>query len=225
MSQMPAATWKYKGLMFVIYMVAYAVLYILPNLHPSFHPYYLPMLDFEHRIPFLDWSFVVYLSDYLLILSAIALVRDLDRFNALCRVSFMTLAICGTFFLVFPTTYPRPDYPPPPNPFVGFFMGLVGNLDTPNNCFPSMHVAITGGTAWCLRYLGRRWFGFYSLWSMAIFLSTLTTKQHYFVDIFGGLLVVVAVALIEWAFFEKDLFGVYSLAKKRLLLKSYLKRD
>jgi membrane-associated phospholipid phosphatase len=41
------------------------------------------------------------------------------------------------------------------------------------------------------------------LWTLTIYVSTLTTKQHYFLDILGGLAVMLIIASLEWALFER----------------------
>lgn len=217
---MEKVTWKYKLVTLAVFAVAYLVFYIYPNFHPSFHPFYLPLLDIDYAVPFVPWTFILYLSDYVLVASIIAMVSEKAQFQSFTRVSFFTLAMCGTFFLFFPTSYPRPEYPVVDNAIVAFFMSLVGNLDTPNNCFPSMHVAITGGAVWSMRHKGPKLMIPYCVWAIAIFVTTLTTKQHYFVDILGGLAVVAAVALIEWAFFQKDLFHVNQVARRFHLNRS-----
>ena len=94
--------------------------------------------------------------------------------------------IIAFFFLFFPTTYPRPVYPEVANAFVAFLMNLVRTGDTPNNCFPSMHVALTIGATASIRHRGKGFFLFFGTWTLLIILSTLTTKQHYLMDICGG---------------------------------------
>lgn len=219
---MKTVTWKYKLFMLGLFSLSYLVFYIYPNFHPSFHPFYLPLLEIDYAVPFLPWTFIVYLSDYLLIATVIAMISEKARFKSFSRACFFTLIMCGTFFLFFPTRYPRPEYPAVENAIVAFFMGLVGNYDTPNNCFPSMHVAITGSAAWCLRHRGPKIFIPYSLWAIAIFATTMTTKQHYFVDILGGVAVTATVALIEWAFFQKDFLNVSQVARRFPLSRSAL---
>ncbi len=191
-------SWKEKLAIFLIYAVAYAFLYVFPNVYSGFKPVFLRMTELDTQIPFVPWTFLVYLSDYILILTVIFLIGRKDQFYSFTRVSFLLLFICGIFFIFFPTTYPRPEYPVVENPLIRFFMGLVGSLDTPKNCFPSMHVAVTGGAVFSLRHLPRRLFIFYIFWAVAIFLSTLTTKQHYLVDVLGGVGAVALVAFLEW---------------------------
>lgn len=202
---MPIYPWKNKLLTFGCFMAAYLIFYILPNLRPVFPPIYLPLFGVDEAIPLLPWTFLVYLSDYPLFLVVMALIDDPDQFRALTRKCFGVLFLCGAFFLLMPTRYPRPEYPAVDNPILAFVMHLISSADTPNNCFPSMHVSLTGVATWQLRHRGPRVFGCFLLWSLAIFLSTLTTKQHYLLDVVGGIGVVAVVSVVDWALFESGL--------------------
>jgi membrane-associated phospholipid phosphatase len=107
------------------------------------------------------------------------------------------------FFLFFPTAYPRPLYPEVDNILVAGAMKFIAVADNPNNCFPSMHIALTGVSSWAIRFLSRRLHLLFWLWTLTIYVSTLTTKQHYFLDILGGIAVMLIIASLEWALFER----------------------
>ncbi len=196
-SRMHRPSWKSKLTLLFLYAIAYGVFYIWPNFRPPFPPTQLPLLDIDRSMPLIPWTFVVYLSDYLLFTAAFFILEEREEWYAFVRMAFATLIVCGIFFIFFPTTYPRPPYPPVDNPIVLFCMNLIGAADTPNNCFPSMHVAMTSVVAWNVRRKSRGCFVFFLVWTAAIILSTLTTKQHYFMDIVGGLSVVAILALLD----------------------------
>lgn len=63
--------------------------------------------------------------------------------------------------------------------------------DKPGNTFPSLHVATTVLGALRLRH--RRGGALWLLWAALISVSTLTVKQHFLVDVLGGLAVAFAV--------------------------------
>lgn len=194
---MTRLTLKYKFFLLVLYTLAYTFFYIYPNLWPLSEPRFLPMLPIDHYFTLQPWAFVVYISDYLLFTLAIIILDDPAEFNSYARMSFFGLFICGLFFLFFPTTYPRPVYPEVSNPISWAAMNLVGVADTPNNCFPSMHVTMTAVATYALRNRGMKIFLPYVIWAISIFVSTLLTKQHYFVDIVGGLAVTFITAVSE----------------------------
>lgn len=210
---MARPTWKYKILLVFVFYAVYAVFYLFPNLRPLFPPAQLPLLSIDLTVPLVPWTFVIYISDYLLFVAVIMLVNEPDKWHSLTRMSFATLLICGLFFLFLPTAYPRPPYPQVDNPLVAFVMNLIAVADTPNNCFPSMHVAMTATATWNLRHKSPRVFLLFLAWAMAIFVSTLTTKQHYFVDIIGGLSVTALAGLLEWGLFGR---GWYEALRAKL---------
>ncbi len=201
--QKPTVDWKYKLLLLTLFCALYYFFYIYPNLHPLTPPRLLPLSPIDRAAPFFPWTFWVYLSEYVLVAVAMTILKDWDEFNSWARMNFGALFICGAFFLFYPTTYPRPVYPDENNVLVAFAMNLVANVDTPNNCFPSLHVAITAISAWFFRLYGRKHFALFALWGLAILLSTLTTKQHYFIDVLGGLCVTGLVAYLEPLLFRK----------------------
>jgi len=196
-------SWGYKLALFALFAAFYWVFYIYPNFHPKWPPQPLPLLWIDYAVPLIPWTFLIYISDYLLFASVLFLLTDLESFNSYARMVFATLMICGIFFIFLPTTYPRPPYPHSDSAIVSMVMNLISTADTPNNCFPSMHVAQTGIATWAVRRLGWKTFSSFGFWAVAIFISTLTTKQHYFVDILGGLSVMITVASLEWLIFEK----------------------
>lgn len=194
---MPKASSSYKLTLFFGFAVAYGFLYLLPNVRPVSEPLLLPLLWPDQAIPLIPWTFWIYLSDYLLVFLVIAKLDDKAQFDSYARMTFATLFFCGLFFLGMPTTYPRPLVPPLDNAFVEFAVRLVHAADSPHNCFPSMHVALTGIAAWAARGFQGRWRWLLVPWGLAIYVSTLTTKQHYLVDIAGGVAVAAIVATLE----------------------------
>lgn len=195
---MNRATAKYKGYLFILFAFVYTLFYIFPNFHPLTEPVLLPLLAIDRAVPFLPWTFIIYTSDYVMIFFSICLIKSVEEFNSFSRMMFCVLFISGLVFIFYPTTYPRPIYPNDENPYIQLLMWLVGTADTPNNCFPSMHVGLTAVSAWVMRKTGKFLSPLFALWAFAIFVSTLTTKQHYFVDILGGLAVCTTVVILEY---------------------------
>jgi membrane-associated phospholipid phosphatase len=202
------ASFLYKLKSFCIFAVVYFVFYVYPNFFGE-HAVELPLWAIDRAVPFLPWTFIFYTSDYLLIFIAILMISELSRFQAYARMCFWVLIISGLFFFFYPTTYPRPSYPTDENWLVSLVMGLVGAADTPRNCFPSMHVALTAVATLGVRYKGPRVFSLFCLWSLAIFVSTLTTKQHYFADILGGVGVVALSAFLDRLLFQNGAWRSY----------------
>lgn len=167
------------------------LLFLLPyTLLGNFHivePRYLPLTFIDQMTSFLPWTFVIYASDYIFIFFVIWKLKDEQSLSLACYASLLTLSLTFLIFLLFPTTYPRPNLPESAlwaAIFSAFYM-----IDAPTNCLPSLHVSLTVLGAWLLSdFRGWKRMAIY-LWALAICYSTLTTKQHYAVDILGGLAV------------------------------------
>ncbi len=196
-------TWSYKLRLLALFCLAYTIFYIYPNFWSESSARELPLLPLDLATPLLPWTFPIYLSLYVLEAIIIIQMRDFDDLESFARMAFATLFVCGAFFMFFPTTYPRPEYPASDWWLVQWAMDTIAAGDTPRNCFPSMHVAITGVAVWAMRKHHLKQMPLLVLWALAIYVSTLTTKQHYFVDILGGLGVVLVVAYLELKIFCK----------------------
>jgi membrane-associated phospholipid phosphatase len=136
-------------------------------------------------IPFLEWTIWFYASEYLLVILAIWLaVSDLERsraFYALILASAVGLVI----FTLWPTAVGRQS--PTSTGLTGQLWRWLYAVDTSANALPSLHAANTCIAAVCIYRLGRAWRFVAPVWATSILVSTLTTKQHYVIDIVGGI--------------------------------------
>lgn len=185
--------------MIMLFMVPYDIVNHLP-----FARHTIGFLWSEDRIPFMQWTFLIYISVYL---QSLLVMRSMTkRFlkQALPIVAGM-IAVALIGFILFPIQYPRELYTSGNQ-----LIGLLRFVDGPSNCFPSLHVATTIFFAACYGMLTKSaqkralmW-----LWSAAIIVSVLTTKQHYLIDIFGG----IALATVCIYFFKRRVLSnkVYS---------------
>jgi membrane-associated phospholipid phosphatase len=135
-------------------------------------------------VPFVDWSVWVYLSQFLLLPVALVAARDdADRSRAYYAMLLAT-AMAALVFVLWPTALVRQTTTP------GGFTSLAWNMlylvDTPSNCFPSLHVALAALAGCALWRRGARVTAI--VWPLSIMISTLTTRQHVVLDIAGGLL-------------------------------------
>ncbi|NBX83368.1 phosphatase PAP2 family protein [bacterium] len=185
-------------------MVAYGILYVIPNFFYAEPAQELPLLWIDRALPLMPWTFLIYTSDYFVFVIALFVMKERDQFLSFARMMFGVLFVCGLFFYFYPTTYPRPEYLRQSNRLLEAVMQFVAAADSPRNCFPSMHVGLTAVATWAFRYQGPKIFWVFVVWSLAIFVSTLTTKQHYFFDILGGLAVMGTIATLENALFSRQ---------------------
>ena len=97
-------------------------------------------------------------------------------------------------FLKFPSAYPRPTVRAE-DPRLDAAWRSLHQADPPANTFPSVHVGHSYLLALALsHHLPRRHSDALLLWASLITASTLTTKQHYLIDLAGG--VVAAEAIV-----------------------------
>jgi membrane-associated phospholipid phosphatase len=176
---------KDKLKLIVLACFAFLFFYMLPNHISIFTPKYLNLLEFEKKIPFLSWTIWVYMSDYVFIVLAFYILKDRININRMFY-SFIVFCILSMFvFYLYPVTYPRPviNY----EGINGFMFAFLHSIDTPSNCMPSLHVGMSYLLSYAFLYEQRVLFFPFFIWATLISFSTLTTKQHYFVDIIGGI--------------------------------------
>ena len=70
---------KFKLIIYAV--LAFLVCYMLPNHIGFVEPSFLKLFDFEINIPFVDWTIWVYMSDYVYIVLAFLLLKDLKNIN------------------------------------------------------------------------------------------------------------------------------------------------
>lgn len=180
------------GLKCLLLVVLNAAAYF-PYLYLQQHTYF-PVRTMQPSwldglIPFWPGSIWIYLSLYLLMPIGPLL---LDLRSDLLRYASGILFICGLsglIFLFFPTVCPRPNYPPGEGLY-----HLLTKLDKPLHAFPSLHAAYAVyGTLWAVEVARKMNTHpaipvLLGLWTVAILLATLTTKQHVLADLVGGFL-------------------------------------
>lgn len=161
------------------------------NHFPLFNPYKLPFIFGEEQIPFLGWTTYIYLSLFLYVPLAVYLIPKGRYARMIFALSIMCL-IHFVIFIFFPTEYPRAEID---TNFILFEFLKI--LDAPTNCFPSLHVGLSMFLAIALlRTRGDRLSLLFFFWAILITLTTLTTKQHYVLDVFGALITSIGTSFI-----------------------------
>lgn len=167
----------------------------------------------DELIPFWAPSVAVYLGCYLFwAINYVLIARQGKR--EVCQFfagDILSRIVCLGFYLLLPTTNTRPLVEAD-----GFWNQVVLGLyqtDAADNLFPSIHCLVS----WFC-YIGIRgkknipaWYrGFSCLMALLICVSTLTTKQHVVVDVFGG------IGLAEACFYIGKNTGIWKLYEKLL---------
>jgi membrane-associated phospholipid phosphatase len=138
----------------------------------------------DRLIPFIDWTIWIYASQYLLLYLCFLGVNNARTVSRLVYAISLASLLAFCVFLVYPTEFPRgveaEDWAS------AFAFRFLYSIDSAANCFPSLHVALAWLSALGLRDERRRAGALAMAWAALISISTLTTKQHYFVDLVGG---------------------------------------
>ena len=177
-----------------------AVLYLGSNHFHFLEPRLLPMFWIDRTVPFVANTVWIYVSEYIYFITVYWLCRDWENASRLF-CSFFTLQVLSVLiFCLWPTTYPRGDFPLPAdlNLLTKMLFTTLRQTDTPASCCPSLHVSSVYLCSFVFLREQRSKFKWIFLWSTLIALSTLTTKQHYGIDVVAGL----GMAILVYWFFQ-----------------------
>jgi membrane-associated phospholipid phosphatase len=150
-----------------------------------------PLTALDRALPAEPAWTLVYASLCLSVLLPVLVVRDrgLLRRTMLALLVVMSIGYVG--FLIYPTMAPRPSAVTGDG-FAAWGLRLTYALDSPYNCFPSLHVAYSFVSALACYRVNRRVGLLAVLWASLVGVSTLFTKQHYAVDVVVGALMGIA---------------------------------
>lgn len=149
-------------------------------------PLHVPELALDRAIPLQPaWS-VVYGS---LLLAALLPVFVLHRQELVRRTILaflMAWLVSYAVFLAYPTVSSRPQVVPGDG-FSSWALRQIYDADVQYNCFPSLHVAQCFLAALACHRVHRGVGIAAGVWASFVALSTLFTKQHYVLDVLGGM--------------------------------------
>lgn len=196
-----------------------AALYILSNHLALRDAQTLPLLEQDRAIPFWPATVWIYLSGLIYLPVIYRLNRCIVSLNKHLYSFFALICISTVIFVIFPTTYPRELYPVPSgvDALTLKAFALLRWMDTPRNCAPSLHVSIAFLIAFGFLEDQKAKFPWIVLWAFLLALSTLTTKQHYLIDVLSG----VALAGLCFIVFHRILPYRFTLAVKRELSEEF----
>lgn len=152
----------------------------------------------DEMLPYAQWAVWPYLSFFALIPYAY-LGCDRARVPWLARSMQVLMLVCAVVYLCWPTAL-EPQ-PVDTSGFHGPFVWLLVFLDTPNNCLPSLHAALSLLAVWALWLSGWRARNvFLAVWLTGISISIIMLRRHLFIDWLTGsvLAVFVGIACRRW---------------------------
>ena len=154
-------------------------------------PHFILETAIDRTIPLLPWTVTVYFGSFLFwavnYILAVRLSKDRAwRFLAADALGKLT---CFVLFLALPTTNIRPDLPAS-----GLFapvMEFLYAVDRPDNLFPSIH-CFNSWMCWAgvrsRQEVPAGYRAFSLVMTLAVAVSTLTTKQHVLADAAAGVI-------------------------------------
>lgn len=141
----------------------------------------------DRIIPFLPWTIWIYLSDLILPWVAFQGAKDFHNLNDIVKSYFILILTTAIVFFLFPTTFPRMDFALSGQESIhAWALVFFRTIDAPTNCAPSLHVSVCFMSAFIYIREQREKLPFFLIWAVAIAISTMTTKQHYFFDVWTG---------------------------------------
>ncbi len=184
-----------KGRVGLWLAVIATALYVGSNHFHMFAPRLLPFWWVDEAVPFLPWSVWLYISEYIFFPAVYFSSRDLNNLNKYFYSFLFLQSLSVLIFIIWPTTYPRELFPLSSDldPLTFFVFSSLRAADTAANCCPSLHVSSVYLSSFIFLDDQRQKFPYFFVWGSLIAASTLTTKQHYMVDVIAGFLMALGV--------------------------------
>ncbi len=148
---------------------------------------HMPAIALDRALPVEPAWMLVYGSLYVFVLLPLLVVRQGPLFRRALQAYLMVLIVSYIGFLLYPTVAPRPAVLPADG-FFAWCLRVTYSLDSPYNCFPSLHVADSFVSAFTCYRVNRRVGVAAAAWASLIGVSTLFAKQHFVVDVVAGVL-------------------------------------
>ncbi|TKY82041.1 phosphatase PAP2 family protein [Pectobacterium polonicum] len=144
----------------------------------------LPPSIIDEWIPFSPLAIWLYLS-FFIIIPLSYLSCPIARLAGLRRATQLTALIAGAVYLIFPTTMVYPQAIG--GDLSARLLQLLQSIDSPQNCLPSLHMALTALAVWAMSDSQQKVkTGLYLLWGAAIAFSILQLRRHLFIDLVTG---------------------------------------
>ena len=150
-------------------------------------------IPLDNQIPLIPWTIVIYFGCYIFWIIGYLYNAAMDKRHCyrFLMADWLAKAVCFICYVVYPTTNTRPE-------IVGSdiwaqLMRFLYSMDAADNLFPSIHCLVS----W-LCYIGIRgnkkvpqWIRTtFCICAIAVFISTLTTKQHVIYDVVAGVILI-----------------------------------
>lgn len=171
----------------ILIAITFVGLYVTSNRWLFSTALLVPETIIDQWIPLqVNWVWIYFLTYPYVVLPVFILNTNLSRKNFV--ISFLTITSLSAFiFFIFPTHFHRELYTLG-HGWADQALALLRFLDTPVNCVPSLHISASYLATSALFFRYRHFFirlGL-SIVFLLICMSTMATKQHFFLDVFSG---------------------------------------
>lgn len=192
---------KSKWFFFFLGGAATLILYQWTNRFYWTEPQPLKFDAVDRMMPFWPWTVWVYFTEYIFFIVAYFGLRSQELVTRYFYAYMAILLVSIGIFIVFPVTFPRADYPVEGVTFSEqALLFLRTYMDSPSNCLPSLHVSSCYISALCFWPENRKKAWWFIGWSTLVAISTMTSKQHYFIDVWTAMILT---AIFFWVFFYR----------------------
>jgi membrane-associated phospholipid phosphatase len=149
---------------------------------------HMPELAWDRALPVWPVWALIYGALYLFLIALpVFTVREHDHLRRTVWAYLFVWITSYVIFMVYPTAAPRGDKAAGEG-FAVWGLQALYSSDPPYNCFPSIHVAHSFVSALTCYRLNRTVGLVALLCASLVALSTLFTKQHYILDVIGGMM-------------------------------------
>lgn len=191
-----ARNWRYRPLAKTAGITVFIWLFFVVYLHLLHHParpvVEMPLTPLDHWIPAQPWAFWPYVSLWIYVGLAPALLPTLA---AGMRYGLWAAALCASgllFFWLWPTKVPPSAEVLGADAITQAGLELLRGIDAAGNACPSLHVATAVFSGiWLGRLLAHAgapmlWQSLNAAWLLAIAWSTIAVRQHVVWDVLAG---------------------------------------
>lgn len=190
----------------ILALVCNAIAYYGSRIFTSERVHYNLSNNLDAQIPFVPWTVLIYFGCYVfwVINYVIGCRQDQKEAFRFISADFLAKLVCLLCFLIFPTTNTRPAVEGAS--LWDELMRMLYRMDAADNLFPSIHCLTSYFCFIAVRNNEKipRWYKIASFFiTVSICISTLTTKQHVWIDVIAG----VALAEGSYRFVKKSGFS------------------
>jgi membrane-associated phospholipid phosphatase len=197
---LPIINQNNKGRSIIIGYFLFCLFYLSAGYIHLITPKILIQNVIDQHIPFMAWTIWIYLSQFFILFLALWIDYDDVQRTITYYAFLLAIFIAFVFFLIFPVEMPR--HLINSTGITAFLWHSLYFNDVATNCFPSLHSADAALAANAL-IKTKNWRWLFPAWAAAICISTLTTKQHYCIDVVAGLLLAIGSYTISYYLFRR----------------------